>query len=99
MEWDEFDFSTQPTSHALYGESEPRRVYGVEHYGTVEVRSPNGRTHRGRHHTEVFLNGRFSAVRFRGTEGERARAGGAGNSVAAARAASARARRFGPRGL
>ena len=64
MEWDEFDFSKQPAQHTLYGESEPRRVYGVEHYGTVEVRSPDGRTHRGRHHTEVFLNGRYAPYGF-----------------------------------
>ena len=64
MEWDEFDFSTQPASHTLYGESEPRRVYGVEHYGNVEVRSPDGRSYRGRHHTEVFLNGRFRPYGF-----------------------------------
>jgi hypothetical protein len=64
IEWDEFDFSAQPASHTLYGETEPRNVYGVEHYGRVEVTSPDGRVHKGRQHTEVFLNGRYAPYGF-----------------------------------
>jgi hypothetical protein len=60
MEWDEFDFSRQPAPHTLYGETAPRTVYGVEHYGWVEVTDPHGRRHRGLQHTEVFLNGRYA---------------------------------------
>ena len=60
MEWDEFDFSRQPTPHTLYGETAPRTVYGVEHYGWVQVTDPQGSRHRGLQHTEVFLNGRYA---------------------------------------
>jgi hypothetical protein len=60
LEWDEFDFSRQPAAHTLYGETAPRTVYGVEHYGWVEVTDPQGSKHRGMQHTEVFLNGRYA---------------------------------------
>ena len=39
FEWDEFDFSKQPTPHTLYGQTEPRSVYGVEHVAPSKVRS------------------------------------------------------------
>ena len=64
MEWDEFDFSQQPTRHTLYGESEARSVYGVEHGGTVHITAPDGSVHRGIQHTEVFLNGRYAPYGF-----------------------------------
>ena len=62
MEWDEFDFSRQPAAHTLYGETAARTVYGVEHYGWVEITDPQGRRHRGQQHTEVFLNGRYAPL-------------------------------------
>jgi hypothetical protein len=64
MEWDEFDFSNQPAEHTLYGETEPRRVYGVEHLGTIEITSPDGTIHRGNQHTEIFLNGKYTPYGF-----------------------------------
>ena len=64
MEWDEFDFSAQPARHTLYGESEPREVYGVEHIGEVTITAPDGAVHRGQHQTEVFLNGRYAPYGF-----------------------------------
>lgn len=64
MEWDQFDFSSQPATHTLYGESQARQVYGVEHYGTVEVIAPDGSRHQGLQNTEVFLNGRYAPYGF-----------------------------------
>ena len=64
LEWDEFDFSKQPAIHTLYGETEARKVYGVEHYGWVEITAPDGSVHRGMQHTEVFLNGRYAPYGF-----------------------------------
>jgi hypothetical protein len=64
MEWDEFDFSTQPAKHTLYGETEPRTVYGVEHLGTISITAPDGTVHRGKQHTEIFLNGRYAPYGF-----------------------------------
>ena len=69
MEWDEFDFSRQPARHTMYGENESRGVYGVEHYGWVEVTCPDGRTLRGKHNTEVFLNGRYAPYGFEAPAG------------------------------
>ncbi len=64
MEWDEFDFAQQPAKHTLYGESEPRDVYGVEHIGFVTITAPDGSVHQGQHQTEVFLNGRYAPYGF-----------------------------------
>jgi hypothetical protein len=36
MEWDEFDFSHQPTEHTLYGETQPRKLFGVEHIARIK---------------------------------------------------------------
>ena len=64
MEWDELDFSKQPAKHTLYGESEPRTVYGVEHLGTISITAPDGRVYAGKQHTEIFLNGRYAPYGF-----------------------------------
>lgn len=64
LEWDEFDFSKQPAKHVMYGEKEPRTVYGVEHCGIVTVTAPDGSRHKGLQHTEVFLNGRYTPYGF-----------------------------------
>jgi hypothetical protein len=64
MEWDELDFSQQPAKHTLYGETDARTVYGVEHYGSVEIKAPDGSVHQGIQHTEVFLNGRYTPYGF-----------------------------------
>jgi hypothetical protein len=64
MEWDEFDFSQQPAQHTLYGETEPRAVYGVEHIGVMTLTGPDGRVRKGKHQTEVFLNGRYAPYGF-----------------------------------
>jgi hypothetical protein len=64
MEWDDFDFSVQPAQHTLYGETEPRAVYGVEHTGRVTITAPDGTKHEAVHQTEVFLNGRYAPYGF-----------------------------------
>ena len=64
MEWDEFDFSVQPTRHRLYGEEEDRDVHGVEHIGFVTITAPDGSIHEGQHQTELFLNGRYAPYGF-----------------------------------
>jgi hypothetical protein len=64
MEWDEFDFSQQPTTHTLYGQTTPRKVYGVEHVARLEITDPHGRRLKGLAEVEVFLNGRFAPYGF-----------------------------------
>lgn len=64
MEWDEFDFSKQPTEHTLYGEKEPRKMFGVEHIARVTLRGPDGTVETGRAQIEVFLNGRYDPYGF-----------------------------------
>lgn len=71
MEWDEFDFSQQPTEHILYGDTEARKVFGVEHIGTLKVIDPRGNLHDGLHNTEIFLNGRYTPYGFEAPGGTR----------------------------
>jgi hypothetical protein len=64
MEWDEFDFSVQPTEHTLYGETEPRKLFGVEHIARVSLTAPDGTVEHGKAQIEVFLNGRYDPYGF-----------------------------------
>ena len=64
FEWDEFDFTTQPAAHTLYGQSTERRVYGVEHVARLRVVTPDGTTLDGQTEIEVFLNGRYAPYGF-----------------------------------
>lgn len=64
FEWDEFDFSRQPTPHTLYGQSEQRSVYGVEHVVRLRLTDPQGRRSEGLAEIEVFLNGRYAPYGF-----------------------------------
>jgi hypothetical protein len=68
MEWDEFDFSRQPSEHTFPGSGETRKVFGVEHIAHVRLTSPDGRVRRGRAQFEVFLNGRYAPYGFEGQE-------------------------------
>lgn len=63
-EWDEFDFTAQPAPHTLYGQTEPRSVYGVEHVARVRLTDPRGRVHNGLSEIEIFLNGRYAPYGF-----------------------------------
>jgi hypothetical protein len=78
FEWDEFDFSQQPTAHTLYGQSEPRSVYGVEHVARIRLTDPGGTTHDGQAEIEVFLNGRYAPYGF---EAQQAKGGLSGRGV------------------
>ena len=64
MEWDEFDFSKQPTEHTLYGETQPRKMFGVEHIARIRLHGPDGIEEEGRAQIEVFLNGRYEPYGF-----------------------------------
>lgn len=64
IEWDEFDFSQQPAQHVLYGQNEPRTVYGAEHVALVELAGPDGFLEKGQAQIELFLNGRYGPYGF-----------------------------------
>jgi hypothetical protein len=64
MEWDEYDFSTQPCDHIFPGTGETRKVFGVEHIASVKVTKPDGSITSGRAQIEIFLNGRYSPYGF-----------------------------------
>lgn len=64
MEWDEFDFSSQPCKHTFPGTGETRTVFGVEHLAAVETTAPDGQVTHGRAQFEIFLNGRYSPYGF-----------------------------------
>jgi hypothetical protein len=64
LEWDEFDFSQQPTPHTLYGQSTARSVCGVEHVARLKLTDPRGVVHVGQAEIEVFLNGRYAPYGF-----------------------------------
>lgn len=68
IEWDEFDFSTQPCQHTFPGSGETRTVYGVEHLASVKMTGPDGTVHKGRTQFEVFLNGRYTPYGFEAQE-------------------------------
>jgi hypothetical protein len=68
LEWDEFDFSKQPAQHTLYGQTEPRSVYGVEHVARIRLTDPRGRALTGQAEIEVFLNGRYAPYGFKAQE-------------------------------
>jgi hypothetical protein len=78
IEWDEFDFSKQPSAHTLYGQSEPRLVGGAEHVARIKLTDPAGRTSSGQSEIEVFLNGRYAPYGF---EAQQATGGLAGRGV------------------
>lgn len=71
LEYDEFDFSHQPADHTLYGETEPRKVYGVEHLGVITITGPDGTVHQGKQHTEIFLNGTYTPYGFEAPDNSR----------------------------
>jgi hypothetical protein len=64
LEWDEFDWSRQPTAHTLYGQTVQRKVYGAEHIARLKLKDPRGRVLHGSCHIEVFLNGRYTPYGF-----------------------------------
>ncbi|HLY54034.1 MAG TPA: hypothetical protein VKS60_00670 [Stellaceae bacterium] len=64
MEWDEFDFRVQPTEHTLYGEAEPRKLFGVEHIARIKLTAPDGTVEHGKAQIEVFLSGRYDPYGF-----------------------------------
>jgi hypothetical protein len=78
LEWDEFDFSKQPTPHTLYGQSTPRSVCGAEHIARIRLTDPRGQTAAGQAEIEVFLNGRYAPYGF---EAQTAQGGLTGRGV------------------
>jgi hypothetical protein len=70
FEWDEFDFTRQPATHTLYGQTTPRKVYGVEHVARLRLVSPDGRMSEGQAEIEVFLNGRYAPYGFEAQEAQ-----------------------------
>ena len=63
LEWDEADFSVQPSDH-VNQMGDKRRVFGVEHIFNVVTTCPDGTVSKGRAQMEVFLNGRYSPYGF-----------------------------------
>lgn len=63
-EWDEFDWSKQPTPHTLYGQTVQRQVYGAEHVVRLRVTDPQGKLSSGVSQVEIFLNGRYAPYGF-----------------------------------
>ena len=78
LEWDEFDFSHQPTPHTLYGQSVARTVCGVEHVARLRLTGPDGSVATGQCEIEVFLNGRYAPYGF---EDQQAQGGLTGRGV------------------
>jgi len=70
FEWDQFDFTRQPATHTLYGQTTPRKVYGVEHVARLRLVSPDGRMSEGQAEIEVFLNGRYAPYGFEAQEAQ-----------------------------
>ncbi|WP_114951604.1 hypothetical protein [Sphingosinicella terrae] len=66
LEWDEFDFSSQPCDHVFPGTGETRKLFGVEHLAAVRVTAPDGSVTVGRAQIEIFLNGRYAPYGFEG---------------------------------
>ena len=64
LEWDEFDFSEQPAQHQLYGETEPKTVYGAEHVARIQLTAPDGNVQSGQAQIEVFVTGRYAPYGF-----------------------------------
>jgi len=64
MEWDEFDFSSQPCNHTFPGTGETRKVFGVEHLARITTTAPDGTITHGRAQIEIFLNGRYAPYGF-----------------------------------
>lgn len=64
FEWDELDLRQQPLKHTLYGQTEPRLVYGAEHVARIRVTDPKGTVSTGIAEIEVFLNGRYKPYGF-----------------------------------
>lgn len=60
VEFDEFDFSTQPVDHELYDGTKQAGLIGKEYVSEVVTTAPDGRAWTGAGHTELFLDGRFA---------------------------------------
>jgi len=78
FEWDELDLRQQPAQHVLYGQTEPRGVYGAEHVARIRVTDPGAITHAGQAEIEVFLNGRYAPYGF---EAQQSKGGLSGRGV------------------
>jgi hypothetical protein len=77
LEWDEFNFSAQPTRYAPYGAGGAaardtfgmgldyaQPIYGGEYLMKVRTRSPDGAIHDGAAHVEHFVNGPYRPYGF-----------------------------------
>ncbi|KOS58203.1 hypothetical protein [Rhodococcus rhodochrous] len=59
LEWDEFDFGTQPFDHVRYDGTIQPGLHGKEYLSRVTTTAPDGRQWVGAGHTELFLDGPY----------------------------------------
>jgi hypothetical protein len=64
VEWDEFDFRTQPLDHPMYDGSVRHNLIGREYVSTITTTAPDGRQWTGAGQTELFLDGPFAPYGF-----------------------------------
>ena len=64
MEWDEFDFSSQPCKHTFRERGRAHGVWASSTWPRSRPPHPDGKVTDGRAQFEVFLNGRYSPYGF-----------------------------------
>ena len=64
IEWDEFDWSTQPFDHTTYDGRTLRGICGAEHLSRITTTSPDGNVTVGAGQTELFIDGAYRPYGF-----------------------------------
>ena len=59
LEWDELDYSVQPTTHTTYDGRTFERNYGVEYLVRMKMRGPDGIESTGLAHVEFFMSRQY----------------------------------------
>ena len=66
LQWDEFDWSTQPFDHTTYDGRALRGICGAEHLSRITTTSPDGEVTVGAGQTELFIDGAYLPYGFTG---------------------------------
>ena len=66
IEWDEFDWSTQPFDHTTYDGRALQGICGAEHLSRITTTSPDGEVTVGAGQTELFIDGAYRPYGFTG---------------------------------
>jgi hypothetical protein len=64
VEWDELDFTTQPTDHTDYAGRKYRGILGAEYAVRVRTEGPDGIAANGLGHLEFFIHRRYRGYSF-----------------------------------